>query len=88
MEDTASLTIEVEVQRLHWNIDPVHGKYSKCTTKGMGNLKLPSLNLLPQFQEVIVPSFIFCIRTTELRIPGTAEEARRALQMTQSGAVI
>jgi len=88
MEDTASLTIEVEVQSLHWNIDPVHGKYSKCTTRGVANLRLPSLNLLPQLQEVIVPSFIFCIRTTELRIPGTAEEARSALQMTQSGAVI
>jgi len=33
MEDTASLAIEVEVQRLHWNIDPVHGKYSKLPRK-------------------------------------------------------
>ena len=83
-----SLTIEVEVQRLHWNIDPVRRKYGRCTPRGVANLRLPSLNLLPQLQGLIVPSFIFCIRTTELRIPGTAEEARSALQMTQSGAVI
>ena len=88
-EGAVSFTVKVEVQRLHWDIDPiVRCEHGKVLLEEAANLKLPSLNLLPQLHGVIVPSFIFCIRTTEFRIPGTAAEARSALQITQSGAVI
>jgi hypothetical protein len=73
---------------LYRDIDPIGRKHGEIILENAANLRLPSLNLLPQLHGVIVPSFIFCIRTTELRIPGTAAEARSALQITQSGAVI
>jgi len=60
----------------------------KVALEEVAYLRLPSLNLLPQLHGVTVPSFIFCSMTTELRIPGTAAEARSALQIIQSGAVI
>lgn len=88
MEYTVLPTVEIQVQRLYRDIDPTHHKLRKVVLRKVANLRLPSLNLLPQLQGAIVPSFIFCIMTTELRIPGTAAEARSALQMTQSGAVI
>jgi hypothetical protein len=66
----------------------MHHKSRETALEKVTNLKLPSLNLLPQLHGVIVPSFIFCIKTTELRIPGTAAEAMSALQITQSGAVM
>jgi len=81
-------TIEIEIQGLHWDVDPARREEVKVVLEGVANLRLPSLNLLPQPHGAIVPSFIFCIITTELRIPGTAAEARSALQITQSGAVI
>lgn len=73
---------------MYWDIDPTHRERREMTVEEVANLRLPSLNLLPQLHGVIVPSFVFCIITTELRIPGTAAEARSALQITQSGAVI
>lgn len=48
----------------------------------------PSLNLLPQFHGTMVPSFSFCISTTGFRMPGTAADAKSALQMIVSGAVM
>lgn len=88
MECTVLKTVEIKVQRLYRDIDPAHRKSRKVALEKEANLRLPSLNLLPQLHGVIVPSFVFCIRTTELSMPGTAAEARSALQMTQSGAVI
>lgn len=88
MECTVLPTVEIQVQRLYRNIDPARYKPRNVTLKEAADLRLPSLNLLPQLQGVIVPSSTFRTRTTELRIPGTAAEARSALQMTQSGAVI
>jgi len=51
------------------------------------NLRLPSLNLVPQFQGTISPDLVLFMRTTGLRIPGTAAEAMIAVQIKQSGAV-
>ena len=80
-------TVEIEVQRLHRDINPTRHEHGKLVLEEVANLRLPSLNLLPQLQGVTVP-FIFCSITTELRIPGTAAEARSALQIMQSGAVM
>jgi hypothetical protein len=63
-------------------------KYKLRASVGISTLRDPSLNRLPQFHGTRLPSFIFCIRTTGLRIPGTAAEASKALQITVSGAVI
>jgi hypothetical protein len=62
----------------------------KCRFKaliGISVLKLPSFHLCPKEYGASVPSRFFVIRTTGLRIPGTAADARTALQMTQSGEV-
>lgn len=82
-------TIEVEVQRLHWYVDPI-GEISvtPILVQDKTYLKDPSLNLLPQFHGIMVPSRVFCIRTTGFKIPGTAADASSALQMTVSGAVM
>jgi len=88
MGSTILPTVEIEIQRLHRDVNPTRDEPGKTDVGRVTNLRLPSLNLLPQLHGIIVPSFVFCIRTTELRMPGTAAEARSALQMTQSGAVI
>jgi len=89
MKGTILPTVEIKVQRLHGDINPTRRKHGGGYSLGeTADLRLPSLNLLPQLQGVIVPSLVFCTRTTELRMPGTAEEARSALQITQSGAVM
>ena len=88
MGNNAPPTVEIEVQRLHWDIDPTRCKHGEAVLEEVANLRLPSLNLLPQLHGVTVPSFIFCNITTELRMPGTAADARSAVQITQSGAVI
>lgn len=63
-------------------------KYKLRAWVGMSTFKDPSLKRLPQLHGIRLPSLSFCIRTTGLRIPGTAADASRALQITVSGAVI
>jgi len=56
--------------------------------RGMSVRREPSFHLLPKEKGMSSPDFVFIIRTTGLRIPGTAAEAIVADQITQSGAVM
>jgi len=80
-------TIEVQVQSLQRYVHPSQVVSQSQANNKMGYRSEPSLNLLPQFHGVSLPSFSFCIKTTGFMIPGTAAEARRALHMTVSGVV-
>ena len=54
---------------------------------GISVRKLPSFHLCPKEYGARVPSRFFLINTTGFKIPGTAAEAKTALQITQSGDV-
>lgn len=85
------LTVEVQIQRLYGYVNSAaHGDQlteNACCVEH-AYLREPSLNLLPQFHGITLPSLSFCIRTTGFKIPGTAAEASNALQIIVSGAVI
>ena len=69
-----------------WSTSPLKYKFSACI--GISTLSEPSLNRLPQLHGTKLLSFSFCMRTTGFRMPGTAADANKALQITVSGAVI
>jgi len=99
--DDGVVDVEEEMEGLEWDVDSTDRKREatersakilrrKEISKAQGeetNLKLPSLNLVPQFQGTISPDLVLFMSTTGLRIPGTAAEAMIAVQIKQSGAV-
>jgi hypothetical protein len=72
--------VEKQVKRLQGDVDTANQMLS--TTKRVTHRRLPSLNLEPQFIGLMDPSLFFCIKTTELRMPGTAADATARSEMS------